>query len=284
MRNEYYKDLTDGKELSMEARSKAVHDNWENVAKEFGNREDATIRDLCLRALNTEKTCKYLCHTDKIIDVGCGNGFATAEYSKHVRSAVGVDYIPEFVSQANRLHKDHDNLRFVVGDIRDLSSVKDTYGKFDKVIAERTLINLASWDEQKKAILELDSLLVPYGLMILTEVTVQGHESVDKIRTSIGLPIIEKHWNNVYIDEDRLRGVFGTAYTFVTRESFGLYSLISKVVYPYLIYPEEPKFDASINKLAAELDQLFEIRNEIGHQVFWVFRKVCDIMPLEKGL
>ena len=282
MRKNYYEDLTSGISPSNEDKRQLIFENWANTAKDYGDEPDATIRDLLLRKLNTAETCKFIQNTDRIIDIGCGNGFATKSYASCADSGIGVDYIPAFVEKANEINGGQ-NLQFLTGDILDLSSIKKEYGEFDKVIAERTLINLVSWDDQKKAIGQLDSLLRPGGLLILTEVTIQGHESIDNLREKYGLSILEKHWNNVYIDENMLLDHLsqssyghGVAYELIHKYTFGFYSLVSKVLYPYMIYPDEPSFDSRINKAAAELEFVYPIDN-LGHQRLFVFRKNTNL-------
>ena len=285
MRKNYYEDLTNGINLSDEDKKQSIFDNWQNVAANYGEQEDATIRDLLLRDLNTKQVCKFIDKDNDIIDIGCGNGFATAIYSDSAKSAIGVDYIPQFIEKANKVHCKK-NLRFRVGDILDLSNIIQKYGKFDVVIAERTLINLVSWDDQKKAIKQLDSILKQNGLLILTEVTIQGHESMDILREKHGLPILEKHWNNLYIDEKAMmdylmQSNYGhdTCYSLIHKYTFGFYSIISKVLYPCLVYPEESAFNSHINKIAAEFDPQIPI-NGIGHQRLFVFKKHYDLAYL----
>lgn len=273
-----YEDLNVGKELSLEQRKESVYNNWVNVAKKYGEQPDATIRDLYLRELNTLAVIQYLQEDDSIIDIGCGNGFATAEYAKIVRQTIGIDYIEGFVEKSKELHTEiiaDRDLSFIVGDILDLSKIKEEYGQFDKVISERTLINLASWDEQRQALDQLSSLLEVGGLLLLTEVTLQGHERVDEIRQQFNLPILEKHWNNVYIDEVLLLDYLlcSGLYTLVVRESFSLYTLLSRVVNAVLALPNEPSFDAPVNEIAFRLSQKFSIENGPGYHVLFVFRK-----------
>lgn len=275
-RAEYYTDLIKKRRVSSKQRSELVRKNWEDVASEYGEQPDATIRDIFLRELNTMAVLKHINSKDKIIDVGCGNGFATAEYAKKARYTLGVDYITGFIDKAKQLHRAiirENRLQFKVGDILDLFPIRQEYGQFDCVISERTLINLASWSQQCKALDELDSLLKVRGKLILTEVTLQGHKSVDRIRRRFRLEVLEKHWNNVYIDENKLIRYLKKHYMLIRRESFSLYILLSRVVNAVLSRPREPSFDAPINKIAFELSQEFSLSQDLGHQILFVFRK-----------
>ncbi len=275
-RIEYYDDLTSGKSVDADEHSRLVRENWTKAAQEHGDAPDATIRDLYCRELNTEKVASLIRQSDWVLDVGCGNGFTTAEYAKRAERTIGVDYISEFIDHATRLHseiaKGH-RLEFIEGDVRDLAWIKDTFGMFDKVLSERTLINLASWEEQILALDQLASLVKVGGYLFLLEVTNQGHESVDKARQRYGLDILEKHWNNVYLDEELLIEHLAGNFQLVEKESFSLYTLLSKVLYPAIIAPEEPQFDAPINSIAKDLSAFFTLKEDIGHTRLYVFKR-----------
>ncbi len=62
--------------------------------------------------------------TERILDLGCGNGKITAEIARRVPdgSVVGVDASAEMIASASEkfLEAQHPNLRFEVADIRDL--------------------------------------------------------------------------------------------------------------------------------------------------------------------
>ena len=275
-RTDYYKDLIKDKDVTDEERTKLVKENWCNVAEKYGDSPTATVRDMYARQNNTEVISKYIRPGNKVLDVGCGNGFATAEYAKEADYTVGVDYIPEFIRRAKELHKPlicAHKLAFEVGDIRYLDPIKDRYGTFDKVLSERTIINLASWEEQKGALHQLSNLVQTGGYLILLDVTNQGHHSVDKVRQHYGLDIIEKHWNNIYLDEVLLIAELAGEFQLVKKDSFSLYTLISKVIHPLIVAPQEPKFNSLINKLACELAREFTVEEHIGHTVLYVFKK-----------
>ena len=275
-RTKYYEDLTRGDAITPQERSKLVRQNWEKAATDLGSQKDATIRDLFMRELNTQFACKFISEGDRVIDVGCGNGIATVEYGKAALWALGVDYIPQFIDAANDLHKETveaGKVEFQVGDILDLAEIRARYGEFDVVVSERTIINLADWDEQKQAVDELSSLLKKGGFLILTEVTKQGHESVDALRQEFGLPGLQKHWNNVYLDEAVLEEHLSGRFELIDRENFGVYILLSRVVNAVQAYPQEPAFDAPINEIGFKLAQRLRWPEGPGHHIAMVFKK-----------
>ena len=76
-----------------EQRRQIIKGKWEQESSERANLKEATIRDLVFRDLNTEVVREYLSPEDVVLDIGCGNGFATAEYARVTQHMLGVDYM-----------------------------------------------------------------------------------------------------------------------------------------------------------------------------------------------
>ena len=130
-----------------EQRRQIIKGKWEQESSERANLKEATIRDLVFRDFNTEVVREYLSPEDVVLDIGCGNGFATAEYARVTQYVLGVDYMRGFIEAANHLHQsliEVGKLEFRVGDALQL----DLGRTFSKVISERLLINLPSISEQ----------------------------------------------------------------------------------------------------------------------------------------
>ena len=97
----------------------------------------------------------------KVLDLGCGSGTSAFHFAKNKDIDItGLDFSPKMIDQANFDMKDRgfdsNKMRFFVEDIKKISDsphVKNQ--KYDLVITERVIINLDSWDEQKKAILDI---------------------------------------------------------------------------------------------------------------------------------
>lgn len=250
-----------------------VWNRWQEYAKKYPTHSKTIMRDIHFRNLSNHVVSFYLHRDDFVLDAGCGNGYATAFYSQFVKKIIGFDYTFQFIEAAKKKYSEiikKGKLEFLVGDVLDLSFLKD---KFDKVIIERTIINLPSWDDQKRAILNLHSILRPKGLLLMTEITLQGHIAVDKLRKSVGLNEIEKYPNNVYLDELALEKFLSNYFIIRAKKYFGTYTLISKIVHPLLIFPKPPKFNAKINKIADFVSRSFLGENMPSHNVFYVLEK-----------
>ena len=81
---------------------------------------------------------------------------------------------------------------------------------------------------------------------------------------------IEIVWHNLFFEDDALVSWASTFLDFVEVNNFcSTYMLISRALHPLLIYPQEPSYDAKINKLALNMPNM----GDFGYQKIYVFRK-----------
>src|SRR5205823_3827311 len=121
-----------------------VRDFWEKRAGtvQVEDRE-VTHPDVWQRWLEIEMIEKFLNPTQRVIDIGCGNGFTTRQIASFVGEVIGVDYSEEMIKRASASPHSSSNMTFNVCDVTKLDASK--FGLFDLAISERCLINLASW-------------------------------------------------------------------------------------------------------------------------------------------
>ncbi len=240
---------------------------WNNEAREWGESPQVTIRDHYFRLLEIETISAIIRGRANVLDIGCGTGFSTLFYSQHVENIIGADGAKEMVAYAQRFLNDRDyfqttmerfaangipqirpNVRFELADILELPYPDAT---FDAVIAERVLINLPEQQLQDEAAREVARVVRPGGVWAVVEVTEQGHERVDELRSSFGLSILEKYWHNLYLDEGHFERIAQEAGFAVRRTGrFETYQFLTKVVHPLVIRPEEPRFLSEFNRAA----------------------------------
>lgn len=257
---------------------KNIKNFWNETAKKYKLNPKGTIRDHYFRLLEISEIRKLIENKDKVLDIGCGNGYSTICYSQDVNHIIGVDYCREFIKYANKLLKNFsdknvnikNNVKFQVGDITKIDFNDE---EFNAIICERVLINLPSRELQKRAINELHRVLKKDGLLILVEVTEQGHENVNRFRNMFGINSIERYWHNLYLDEAEFTTYVKKDFDVLATKRFGMYHFISKVIHPLLVAPKEPKFDAKINEVAMKISKKIPEFNDCGHQVMFVLRK-----------
>lgn len=249
-----------------------IRQRWAEKALQFKAKPQATIEDLEFRKLNCFVVSQYLNSHDVIADIACGNGHATALYSQKVKFAQGIDYLPAFIAIATKKYKKlikEGRLGFKTADILDLKERR----LFDKVICERTLNNLVSWADQKRALLNLHRILKKNGLLLLTEPTVQGHASVDKVRLAFNINPLTKYWNNFYLDEVKFEQFIKPYFNLEEKRHFGTYQLISKIFYPLFVYPKAQTFRSKINRLARQIAEVYPGNEGISHTVLYLLSK-----------
>lgn len=247
-----------------------VHEFWEQQAEQHGTSDIATAPDHHYRELEIRRISGALETLDKdaILDVGCGNGYSTIELAKKFPASmvIGVDFSAKMIEQAKKASKEAgiSNVSFFEGDVLSISRHPALqHQRFDAVVSERCLINLANWDEQKLAILQMRKLLKSSGHMILVENTQDGLEKLNKMRAILELPPIEVRWHNFYMPAEEM-GVFfeecdGKLFYVRHIENIGnLYYIISRVVYAKFAEMTGEKIDYNhpLNEIAAKLPTL----------------------------
>jgi ubiquinone/menaquinone biosynthesis C-methylase UbiE len=92
-------------------------------------------------------------------------------------------------------------VEFEVGDILDLAEPSDSY---DKVVVTRVVINVGGWERQQRALCEAIRVLRPGGTLLLSEASLQGWQSLNRLRGEWGLEAIPMPSFNNYLDVDRV--------------------------------------------------------------------------------
>jgi cyclopropane fatty-acyl-phospholipid synthase-like methyltransferase len=79
---------------------KKIRDFWEErgMAAPFG--ELATHRDREQVKLEIETVLELLKPSDRLLDIGCGNGFSTAGCAQKCQTAVGLDFSNQMIETA----------------------------------------------------------------------------------------------------------------------------------------------------------------------------------------
>lgn len=251
---------------------------WTSQAREHNVSHAASWSDLRVIEMEISEIVKHLSPGDKVLDVGCANGFSTIKYTvqKSV-SAIGVDYIPAMIENANlalsKLKKDVAlDLQFAVGNILSLQFANE---QFDKVVIIRVIINLGEWTNQKRGLTEALRVLKPGGILLLSEATEQGWRKLNKLRNEWGLQDIPMPSFNTYLDEDRIYKEFKDIVSGVTVVNFASTYYVGTRFFKPLIAQLTKQQD----KLADPLTQLNEFFSQappigdFGTQKLFIIRK-----------
>jgi cyclopropane fatty-acyl-phospholipid synthase-like methyltransferase len=229
--------------------------------------------------LELRTLAKYIADGEIVLDIGAGNGYTAIRLAqKKAINVIGIDISLEMVDYANQMQKKYDGTlkgiaKFELGDILSAGFLK-YFGenRFDTVLTKRTLINVLSWEEQKKSIIKIWNLLKPNGKYILMEATVQGHENINRLRQHFGIARTPIRWHNNYLDEDKLLPFLTDRFESVFFKDFSsTYYIGSRVIQPLFLKPfkKKPNYDFFLNRLFSYLPSF----GNYGIQKIFVCRK-----------
>jgi SAM-dependent methyltransferase len=233
----------------------------------------ATSPDFNLRELGIEFIGEHL-GEGRVLELGCGNGHALISLARATQAEmVGIDLSASMIegarARAKQLESDlTGTLSFQQGDIRSLPFDADT---FDYVISQGAIVTLPSRADQWQTIREIHRVLVDGGAYIMVEGTEDGFGRLNRVREAVGLPpfpsVSDENFSSLKFDEGELHGFLAEMFATEEVRYFGAYYLISRVLHPLLALPQPPRFAASINRKAREIDQIARDCGKLGHLV-----------------
>jgi SAM-dependent methyltransferase len=232
---------------------------------------ETTHRDVWQRWLELETIKRYLRPADRLLDVGCGSGYATRILAPLVREAVGVDYSQSMIARAEEADAAGARVRFQVADVLALGAAG--LGVFDTALSVRCLINLASWDDQQTALDNIADVLAPGGRFVFVEGLADGRRGLNALRTRVGLEAMPPVWHNVDFEESALLPFLSRRFEVEDRRHFGMYDLVARVVHPMTVAPDAPTYDSPFNRTAAQLALHLQDFGDISRVGFLVLRK-----------
>jgi SAM-dependent methyltransferase len=243
---------------------------WDARAADGGVDDvEVTHSDVWQRWLEIETIRQFLRPEDRLLDVGCGSGYTTQLIAPSVREAVGIDSSPGMVDRGNRAAAGAGvPARFAVGDV--LALGPEQVGTFDVVLSSRCLINLASWDDQQRAIRNIASVIEPGGRFLFLEGSADGRARLNGARTASGLEPMPPVWHNVDFVEDQLLAFLAPMFTVEARRHFGVYDFVARIVHPLVVAPQEPQYGAHINEVGARLALQHQQFRELSRVLFLV--------------
>ena len=241
---------------------------------------NTTACDYNLRELEIETACKYLKNGDKILDVGCGLGYAVIRHASLFKAeAHGIDYSSNMIEGANTLLKRkkpklRGTVNFQEATVLGLPFKDNT---FDVVTSSRCLMALLNWELQKAALKEIYRVLKPGGLLILMEGTFEGLQKLNDARSKFGLKEIaaggRDRLSTLKFHEKKLLNFCRPIYQLKKIQRFGMYYFLTRIVQPLLVAPAEPTYDHKINEIAKNIARIFPDFEGIGHLTAFIFEK-----------
>ena len=238
----------------------------------------AGSRDVVAKQLEIEAIATYVKDGMKVLEIGCGNGITAIELARRYDADIwAFDYAEEMVSAAQSFAKSASckgNIFFQVGDVLKMPHFDK---KFDLIYTERVLINLQSWESQRRAIMDICGLLSNGGVYVMCENSQDGLDKINTLRLQAKLNNIEPPWHNRYFRDSEIEQINTPG---VMLEEINTYSstyyFISRVVNAWLAAKNgiEPDYDADINQLALQLPPV----GDFGQGRIWLWRKTDQLI------
>lgn len=251
-----------------EASSREIRQYWNTQAEEFGADPRATTPDHWLREIEITAVSRVLSSLDEgatVLDIGCGNGYSTLRLANEHPGLrfVGGDYSPAMIARAREALGAADpaargRVRFEETDVLEIGEV----AAYDVVVSDRCLINLPSFDLQRRAVDQIATALTPGGAYLAVENFLGPQERLNEQRRLLGLEPIPIRWHNTYLDEGQF--VEYCERHFEATEVLPIsstYYLVTRLVYSKLCQTEgvEPGYDHPIYEIATMLPQLGDL-------------------------
>ncbi len=256
-----------------------VFEYWTKQAREHGPSPSASWSDHRVIEMEISEIAKHLTDGDKVLDVGCANGYSSLRFARVCRIQLrGLDYVPEMIEQARAqlaTMQDH-SARSVEFDVGDITQLKERLNSYDKVIVVRVLINLGTWERQLLGLRECIRILKPGGLLLLSEATLQGWRRLNSLRKDWGMDDIPKPPFNQYIDEEKVIAAVGSEATLLEVSNFAsTYYVGTRVLKPLLVQATQAPL--SVADPNSEWNRWFSqlpAAGDYGTQKLFVFRKL----------
>ncbi len=256
----------------MDDRTRIGKDHWDSQARDkLLDADLVTHRDRYQRRLEIALLLQYLPHDLRVLDVGCGNGYSTALMAEVSAEVVGVDCSESMIQRAAAEFGGRGNLTFRLMEAQDL---RFPDGSFDLVVTQRCLINLTSWAAQQAALLEIERVLSAGGTFLMQEGSKQGRRRLNEVREMFCLDSMPDVEFNLDLDEDVLWPFLRRSFDVVDVRRLGAYDLISRVVHPLLVAPDEPSYLAKINEIACLVGSKLSVADDLSREFTAILRRL----------
>jgi SAM-dependent methyltransferase len=237
---------------------KEVKEFWDAQARTHGESDLATAPDHFYRELEIANIIQRLPHKPiGVLDVGCGNGYTTKKLAAARPKAwfTGIDYSEEMIHFAKN-RGDFDPNRKIKFDVGNCLHLEMFARSYDYVISTRCLINLADWEAQRRALIQMCNCLTSGGKLILVENFANGLRNLNTLRARVNLRGIEQRWHNRYIEFFELQKfIEEKSLVIEEKENIGcLYYIVTRVIYPTIC--EDPKYNTDMHRITSMMPSL----------------------------
>jgi ubiquinone/menaquinone biosynthesis C-methylase UbiE len=256
-------------------RLKFNHAYWEKNAAKYKTSHSVSWGDANMIQLEIKNILNYIEDGDYVLDAGCSNGYSTFTIAAARDIQVkAFDYSKKSIEYAvsAQYKKDKERkIKFYHGNILNIDESDNT---FDKVYTIRVIINLLSWNLQKRAIKEMYRVLKPGGLFLMSEAFMGSLRNLNKLRALANLPPLTVHDFNLYLEERKTEKFLQKYFNIVEIKKFSSIYYVASRFLRYLTMKKQDKdtYINDINNFFAKFEET-ENSGDFGIQKLYVLRK-----------
>lgn len=182
--------------------SSVILEHYRKEAEHYGKDASSTMRDEITRGREVAGVVRAMewlkgkgAPTNRVLDVGCGNGFLleVLRQKRPDATLTGLEYTPEMcdIARARKVER----CDIVQGDVRELPFES---GSWDVVVTERCIINVMDKDHQAKSLHEVARVLKKGGHFLCIEAFQDSLDDLNAARGELGLPPNEVPYHNLW--------------------------------------------------------------------------------------
>ena len=244
---------------------KFVKEYWNNSAKNSNVKSviSPTSRDPYLAKLERDFIISCLKKNYNCLEIGCGDALNTFYYVSKVKKILATDNSEKLLSIAQKklVLKKINNLKFQ--NISAIELPEKFNKKFDCVISQRCLINLDSWNNQKKTINKINKILKKNGAFVLTEGFEDRLKHLNKVRNKYKLKSIKVARYNKFLDSKKFETYVKKYFKIKKIYSYGIYTILSHLFHPLIVLPNNPKHNSIINNISMNFQEEKFMQNNL---------------------
>jgi len=220
---------------------------YQSEAQKHGDAGTSTIQDIRTRRLEINAIFSYLRDHQRVLEVGCGNGYvAEAMVRKFDVDLDAFDFSEEMIgiAQNRTIPNARGRVTFFQADITKF----DVVTTYDLIFSERCVQNLPTWEQQKIGLRNIACALKPDGEYLMLESFWTGLNNLNAARRELDLEEISESWHNRFFKEEETKDYMESLGCHLADQNCFLsgYYFGSRVLLPALMPKGKPVTSKSI--------------------------------------